>query len=141
MQGAGGSKGGAAPKAAAAGVSPSDLLRQAMARVRTWTAAATQVERERTRQVARIGDNLNQIARWANTQATPDDAFELIARLIAIERATARLAGLGDERQDERGPNPLAPRRAGAHHRPSPARYLAQSSISSRRRSNRSDRT
>ncbi len=92
-------------KAAAAGVSPSDLLRQAMARTRTWTAAATQVERERTRQVARIGNNLNQIARWANTQATPIDAFEIIAHLIAIEREIARLAGFGDERQEERGPS------------------------------------
>ena len=29
-------------------------------------AAAAEVERERTRQVARIGNNLNQIARWAS---------------------------------------------------------------------------
>ncbi len=88
---------------AAAGVSPSDLLRQAMARTRTWTAAATEVERERTRQVARIGNNLNQIARWANSQATPIDAFEIIAHLIVIEREIARLAAFGDERQDAPG--------------------------------------
>ena len=42
-------------KAVAAGVSLSALLRQAMARTRTWTAPAAAVERERTRQVARIG--------------------------------------------------------------------------------------
>ena len=52
-------------KAAAVGVSPSRRLRPAMARTRTWTAAAADVERERTRQVARIGNNLNQLARWA----------------------------------------------------------------------------
>ncbi len=92
-------------KAAAAGVSPSRLLRQAMARTRTWTAAAAQVERERTRQVARIGNNLNQIARWANTQATPIDAVEIIVYLIAIEREIARLARFGAERQDERAPS------------------------------------
>ncbi len=92
-------------KAAAAGVSPSRLLRQAMARTRTWTAAAAQVERERTRQVARIGNNLNQIARWANTQATPIDAVEIIVYLIAIEREIARLARFGGERQDERAPS------------------------------------
>ena len=57
-------------KAEAAGVPLSDLLRQAMARTRTWTAAAAEVERERTRQVARIGNNLNQVARWANTHAS-----------------------------------------------------------------------
>ena len=52
-------------KAAAAGVSPSALLRQAMARTRTWTAPALAIERERSRQIARIGNNLNQLARWA----------------------------------------------------------------------------
>ena len=40
-------------KAAAAGVPLSDLLPQAMARTRTWTAAAAEVER--TRQIARVG--------------------------------------------------------------------------------------
>ncbi len=46
-------------KAAAAGVSPSALLREAMARTRTWTASARAVERERTRQIARIGSGLS----------------------------------------------------------------------------------
>ena len=83
-------------KAAAAGVSPSDLLRQAIARTRTWTVRAVAVERERTRQVARIGNNLNQIARWANTHAETAEAVEVIAHLVAIEREIARLARLGD---------------------------------------------
>ena len=83
-------------KAAADGVSPSDLLRQAMARTRTWTARAVAVERERTRQVARIGNNLNQIARWANAHAETADAVEIIAHLVAIEREIARLARFGD---------------------------------------------
>ncbi len=86
-------------KAAAASVPLSDLLRQAIARTRTWTAA----EVERTRQVARIGNNLNQIARWANTHADKADAVEVIAHLAAIEREIARLAGVGDERQDVLG--------------------------------------
>ena len=76
-------------KAAAAGVSPFDLLRQAPARTRTWTARAVAVERERTVQVARIGNNLNQIARWANTHAETDEAVEVIAHLVAIERDRA----------------------------------------------------
>ena len=83
-------------KAEAAGVSPSDLLRQAMARTRTWTARAVAVERERTRQVARIGNNLNQVARWANTHAEAAEAVEVIAHLDAIERELARLARFGD---------------------------------------------
>ena len=89
-------------KAAAAGVPLSDLLRQAMARTRTWTAAAVAVERERIRQVARIGNNLNQIARWANTHAETADAVEVIAHLVAIEREIARLARFRDERPDAR---------------------------------------
>ena len=46
-------------------------------------------ERERTRQVARIGSNLNQIARWANTYASEAEAVEVVAHLVAIERALA----------------------------------------------------
>ena len=65
-------------------------------------AAAAEVERERTRQVARIGNNLNQIARWANTYAERADAFELIAHLVAIEREIAHLARFRDERPDAR---------------------------------------
>ena len=76
----------------AAGVPLSDLLRHSMARTRTWTAPAVAVERERTVQVARIGNNLNQVARWANAYAP---AVEVIAHLIAIERALLALAALG----------------------------------------------
>ena len=79
-------------KAAGAGVSLSALLRQAMARTRTWTAPATEVERERTRELARIGANLNQIARWANTFKANAETVEIVAHLVAIERALAALA-------------------------------------------------
>ena len=85
-------------KASAAGVTLSELLRQAMSRTQTWTAPAMEVERERTRQVARIGSNLNQIARWANTHLDALAPVEVIAHLVAIERALARLSerGAGD---------------------------------------------
>ena len=86
-------------KAAAAGVSLSELLRQAMARTQTWTAPAREVERERTRQIARIGSNLNQIARWAHTHVDDDLAVvEVLAHLVAIERdlAQLRVRGAGD---------------------------------------------
>ena len=87
-------------KAAAAGVSPSALLRQAMSRTRTWTAPALAVERERTRQLARIGSNLNQLARWANTHASAVEAVAVIANLVSFERsllAVARLDGDGGD--------------------------------------------
>ena len=79
-------------KAAAAGRTPSELVREAMRRTRTWTAAAAGLERERWRQVARIGNNLNQIARWANTHKGGAEAVEVIAHLAAIERELGELA-------------------------------------------------
>ena len=54
--------------------------------------AHAEVERERTRQVARIGNNLNQIARWANTHKEVAEAVEVIARLVVIERTLSALA-------------------------------------------------
>ena len=62
-----------------------------MARTRTWTTPAAEVERGRTQQVARIGNNLNQIACWANTHKGAVEAVEVIAHLIAIKRGFAAL--------------------------------------------------
>ena len=73
--------------------SPSRTLRAN--RTRTWTAPAAAVERERPRQIARIGNNPNQIARRANTYKTATEAVEVIAHLVAIERARAALAPVG----------------------------------------------
>ena len=53
-------------KARSAGLTLSDLVRRSIGRVRTWTVAHAEVERERTRELARLGNNLNQIARWAS---------------------------------------------------------------------------
>ena len=89
-------------KATAAGVPLSALVREAMARTRTWTAPAAEVERERTKQVARIGNNLNQIARWANTHKAAIDAVEVIGHLIAVERALRALAPVENPDGDAR---------------------------------------
>ena len=82
--------------ASAAGLSLSDLLRRSIVKVRTWTVAAAEVERERTRELARIGSNLNQIARWVNTYKEGADAVQIIAYLVAIEREVGALAVRGD---------------------------------------------
>ena len=59
-----------------------------LARTRTWTVSRTpKLERERTRELARIGSNLNQIARWANTHKGNAEAVEVLAHLVVIERA------------------------------------------------------
>ena len=70
-------------------------MRRSVGRVRTWTVPHAEVERERTRELARIGNNLNQIARWANTHKRAVEAVEVIGHLIAIERALAALAPVG----------------------------------------------
>ena len=110
-------------KAAAAGVPVSDLLRQAIARTRTWTAPAADAERERTRQIARIGNNLNQLARWANRHASAVEAVEVIAYLVAFERELRKATRLGGHGGDAHAVPPgadSAPVRAG--HRPLRAR-------------------
>ena len=74
-------------KAHSVGLSLSDLVRRSIGRVRTWTVAHAELERERTRELARIGSNLNQIARWANTHKENAEVMEVTAHLVAIERA------------------------------------------------------
>jgi len=44
------------------------------------------------RELARLGNNLNQIARWANRYKTDADALAVIAELINIDREIARIA-------------------------------------------------
>ena len=83
-------------KARAVGLSLSDLVRRSVGRVRTWTVAHAELERERTRCLARIGSNLNQIARWANTHKENSEAVEVVAHLVAIERALDTLAVEGE---------------------------------------------
>ena len=50
-------------KAEASGLTLSELVRQAVGRVRTWTVRRGDLEWEWTRKIARIGNNLNQLAR------------------------------------------------------------------------------
>ncbi|MCZ0936523.1 MAG: MobC family plasmid mobilization relaxosome protein [Gemmatimonadetes bacterium] len=78
-------------KARSAGLTLSDLVRRSIGRVRTWTVAHAEVERERTRELARLGNNLNQIARWANTHKEAIEAVEVISHLVSIDRALGAL--------------------------------------------------
>ena len=41
--------------------------------------------------VGRVGNNLNQVARWANTHKNKADAVQIIAHLIQLRRATEQL--------------------------------------------------
>lgn len=42
--------------------------------------------------VGRVGSNLNQIARWANTYCEAVDAVQILAALVAIDEAISRFA-------------------------------------------------
>ena len=85
-------------KAHAAGLSISELVRQAMNRVRISHVGDRAIQIERTRQIAKIGNNLNQIARWVNRYKTTADTVEVVTHLIAIEQALMALNSTkGDE--------------------------------------------
>jgi hypothetical protein len=79
-------------KAIRAGIPLSNLIREAMSRTRTWTAADRQAIAEQTRQISRIGNNLNQIARWANTYKSTAESVEVIEVLRAIEQTLNQLS-------------------------------------------------
>lgn len=82
--------------AAARGVSLSELIRSRLDRTRLRPRReAPPVARDLLRELARIGNNLNQLARAAN-QREPVTATALLARLIEIDR---ELAGLRAEHQ------------------------------------------
>ncbi len=77
--------------AASRGVSLSDLVRGLLngQRLRRRRSAPS-VDPELLRQLARIGNNLNQIARAAN-RGTPVEASALLIRLIEIDRELSAL--------------------------------------------------
>ena len=70
-------------KASAQGQTVTDFLRQ---RALDYRLRQSPLEKKRIRQLARIGSNMNQIARWANTYKKRAEAVEVITRLILLER-------------------------------------------------------
>jgi Bacterial mobilisation protein (MobC) len=87
------------------GLSVSELVRTAMVRVRTWTAPDRELEKEKIRQLARIGNNLNQIARWVNTYKGAADSIEIVSHLVAIELALKSLSTLSLNKGDNQDVN------------------------------------
>lgn len=79
-------------KAELCGLTISDLIRQAISRTKTWTVADKSLMKEQTRQIARIGNNLNQIAKWANTYKSTAEAIEIIQALRLIEQSLNQLS-------------------------------------------------
>lgn len=65
------------------GLSMSDYIRQTCLGIRL---RRTPEEKRRLRELARIGANLNQLAKWANTYKRSAEALEVLTALAAIER-------------------------------------------------------
>lgn len=65
-----------------ANLTVSDYVRMRLARQRVRQTAA---ERDVLTHLARIGSNINQIARWANTHANQIEALEIVMRLEALQ--------------------------------------------------------
>ena len=84
--------------AAAAGVSLSDLVRLSLGRVRPWSPGDRAAAAERTRQVARIGNNLNQVARRVNVAALAGERLAILAALAMIEEELTEMLPDGDGR-------------------------------------------
>ncbi|WP_278593731.1 plasmid mobilization protein [Bilophila wadsworthia] len=82
------------------GMSMSDYIRQSCLGVRL---RKTPEEKRRLRELARIGANLNQLARWANTYKRAAEAVEVLTALAGIERRIRdfALSATEDEAEDE----------------------------------------
>ncbi len=85
----------------------------------------TESDPAQVRELAKIGNNLNQIARWANTYKGAGDAVEVIAHLRAIDAhlalhfPTAKPTGGQTEATDGSGPPVRRGRPKGAAKAPS----------------------
>lgn len=66
-----------------AGITLSDFIRK---RLHDFRIRPKEIESERIRQLARIGNNLNQIARWANAYKNELEAISIIAGIESLRR-------------------------------------------------------
>ncbi|WP_432734828.1 plasmid mobilization protein [Maridesulfovibrio sp. FT414] len=70
-------------EAAANGMTNGDFIRLLLGKRRVRKSRR---EREKMLHLARIGNNINQLARWANTYKSNADSVLILAELVAIER-------------------------------------------------------
>ena len=69
--------------ASESGMSMADFVRVRLGQTRV---RRSKIEREKLLHMARIGNNLNQLARWANTHKSSADSLLVLAELTAIEQ-------------------------------------------------------
>ena len=76
-------------KAKAQGQTVTDFIRQ---RALDYRLRRTMLEKEHVRQLARLGANLNQLARWANTYKSRAEAIQVLAALVSMEKMLKQYA-------------------------------------------------
>lgn len=85
-------------KAKAQGQTVTDFIRQ---RALDYRLRKTPLEKELVRQTARIGANLNQLARWANTYKSRAEALRVLAALLSFEKALkSHMEPMKDEQRE-----------------------------------------
>jgi DNA-directed RNA polymerase beta' subunit len=72
-----------AAKAEAQGQTVADFLRQ---RALDYRLRQTPLEKERLRHYARMGSNLNQLARWVNVHKSRAETLDVLIALASFER-------------------------------------------------------
>ena len=70
-------------KADSQGQTVTDFIRQ---RALDYRLRQTPLEKDRVRQLARIGVNLNQLARWVNIHKSRAEAIGVLTALVSLER-------------------------------------------------------
>ena len=85
----------------AAGVSRSALVRDHIGKV---VIVNREDERARVREIARIGSNLNQLARWANTYKRAAEALPILRALRTIQADVLALRSVDDPADQEETP-------------------------------------
>ena len=70
-------------KADAQGQTVTDFIRQ---RALDYRLRQTPLEKEHVRQLARIGANLNQLARWVNIHKNRAEAIDVLVALVSLEQ-------------------------------------------------------
>jgi hypothetical protein len=73
-------------KAVAAGRSIADLIRLSLTKAKTPSIANLTLERQKIREISRIGQNLNQIARFCNMHKSNADTVQILSALVSIEK-------------------------------------------------------
>ena len=81
-------------------MSVSALLRGALDGAKARRRRRSVADPALVRELARVGNNLNQLARWANRDKGGVEAVAVLARLVEIERELVALRGAAERTGD-----------------------------------------